>query len=408
MELLGSGLMGCQDRNGDEILDFTSGQMSSLLGHSHPALVTSVVKSMKQLDHLYSGMLSAPVIELGQMLASILPTSLSKSAFLSTGGEANEAALKLAKLYTGKYEVVAFSASWHGMTQGVSAATYSAGRKGYGPTVPGQFSLPAPYGYRSVFVDSDGKHDWRTEMAYGWDMIDRQSTGSLACCIIEPILSSGGIIELPVGYLKALKLECEKRGMLLILDEAQTGIGRTGDMFAFERDGVVPDILTLSKTLGGGLPLSAVITSAEIEKVCYERGFLFYTTHLNDPLPAALGVEVLKVVQEHQLVERARLAGLRLAGGLKALQSRYDCIGEIRGRGLLQGVEIVLDRKTKTPGEALGASISQKCLELGLSMNIVQLPGMGGVFRIAPPLTITDEQLDAGLRILDEAIATCL
>lgn len=211
-----------------------------------------------------------------------------------------------------------------------------------------------------------------------------QSTGNLACCIIEPILSTGGIIELPDGYLVALKRHCEKRGMLLILDEAQTGMGRTGgespwamallilDMFAFERDGVVPDILTLSKTLGGGLPLAATVTSAEIEEICFSRGFLFYTTHLYDPLPASVGLEILKVVQEENLVLRAREAGKRLRAGLLAvsligpvttlknadtmqLQAKHECVGDVRGRGLLQGLEIVLDRGTKQPADELGA-----------------------------------------------------
>lgn len=151
-------------------------------------------------------------------------------------------------------------------------------RRGYGPSAVGTLVLPAPNAYRSIFRHLDGTHDWRTELDYGFAMIDEQSVGSLACVIVEPILSSGGVIPLPDGYLGALKEHCVRRGMLLIVDEAQTGIGRTGTNFAFEREGVVPDILTLSKTLGAGLPLSAVVTSKEIEQVCSEGNFSFYTT----------------------------------------------------------------------------------------------------------------------------------
>ncbi|TIX08270.1 MAG: aminotransferase class III-fold pyridoxal phosphate-dependent enzyme, partial [Mesorhizobium sp.] len=154
----------------------------------------------------------------------------------------------------------------------------------------------------------------------------------------EPILSSGGILELPQGYLAALQQKCRERGMLLILDEAQTGIGRTGDMFAFQRDGATPDILTLSKTIGAGLPLSAVMTTAEIEEAAHDKGFLFYTTHVSDPLPAAVGVAVLDVVEEEKLVDRAQRLGAKLFDGLSRLKQRYECVGDVRGRGLLLGV----------------------------------------------------------------------
>jgi 2,2-dialkylglycine decarboxylase (pyruvate) len=214
------------------------------------------------------------------------------------------------------------------------------------------------------------------------------------------------VIELPPGYLAALKRKCVERGMLLILDEAQTAMGRTGHLFAVERDGVVPDILTLSKTLGAGLPLSAVMCSAEIEERCHERGFLFYTTHVSDPLPAAVGLKVLEVVQRDGLTERARTAGARLGGGLRALQERFECFGDVRGRGLLLGVEIVADRAGKAPAPDLGAAIARACMALGLSMNIVQLPGMAGVFRIAPPLTVTDAEIDLGLELLGRAMET--
>jgi 2,2-dialkylglycine decarboxylase (pyruvate) len=226
--------------------------------------------------------------------------------------------------------------------------------------------------------------------------------------IAEPVLSSGGLIDLPEGYLAALKELCRARGMLLIVDEAQTGLGRTGAMFAFERDGIVPDILTLSKTLGAGLPLAAVVTSAEIEERCHERGFLFYTTHVSDPMPAAVGLKVIEIILRDRLVERAGIAGARLRDGLLALQNRFECIGDVRGRGLMQGIEVVHDRLSKEPDEALGSLVSQRCMELGLSTNIVQLPGMGSVFRIAPPLTISDDEIDLGLSILSDAFESSL
>lgn len=391
------------DADGRAILDFTSGQMSALLGHGHPEIAAVIADHAHRLDHLFSGMLSRPVVDLATRLAEVAPAGLERALLLTTGAEANEAALKLAKLYTGGYEVVGFAQSWHGMTGGAASATYSAGRRGYGPAAVGSFAIPAPNSFRPRF-QRDGACDWRTELDDAFDLVDRQSTGSLAAFIAEPILSSGGILELPPGYLAALKAKCVERGMLLVLDEAQTGVGRTGMMFACQRDGVVPDIMTLSKTLGAGLPLAAVLTTAEIEARCHERGFLFYTTHVSDPLPAAVGLKVLEIVERDGLVARANVAGARLEAGLQALQRDFECIGDLRGRGLLRGIELVKDRRSRAPAPELGAAITTECMRRGLSMNIVQLPGMGGVFRIAPPLTATDEEIELGLTLLREAM----
>ena len=396
----GSFVYDAQDR---PILDFTSGQMSALLGHSHPKIVAAIHAQTEKVIHLFSGMLSRPVVELAERLSELAP-GLDKALLLSTGAESNEAAIRMAKLVTGKHEIVAFAQSWHGMTGAAASATYSAGRRGVGPAMVGSLAIPAPNTFRPRFKHPDGTLDWQTELDDAFTLLDRQSTGSLAAFIAEPILSSGGLLELPLGYLAALKKKCEERGMLLILDEAQTGVGRTGDMFAFQRDGITPDILTLSKTIGAGIPLAAVMTTAEIEAAAHQKGFLFYTTHVSDPLPAAVGLAVLDVVKEEQLVHRARELGRRLFDGLLALKQRYPCIGDVRGRGLMLGVEIVTDRQSKQPDHELGARIATEAFRRGLSMNIVKLAGLGGVFRIAPPLTISEAEIDLGLRIMSEAI----
>ena len=390
-------------RDGRSILDFTSGQMSAVLGHSHPDIVRTVREQVGRLDHLFSGMLSRPVVELSKRLGSLVP-GLEKVLLLSTGGESNEAAIRLAKIVTGKHEIVAFSKSWHGMTGAAASVTFSAARRGYGPAAVGSFAIPAPNAYRPRFTHADGSLDWQTELDDGFALIDSQSTGNLAAFIAEPILSSGGIIELPEGYLAALKKKCEERGMLLILDEAQTGMGRTGDMFAFQRDGVTPDILTLSKTLGAGLPLAAVLTSREIEERAHERGFVFLTTHVSDPLLAAVGLTVMDVLERDKLIDRARTAGSRLRSGLEALQQRFESIGDVRGRGLLLGLEIVTDRASRQPDLEMADRIGDEAMARGLSMNIVKVPAMGAVFRIAPPLTVSDEELDQGLRLMGDAI----
>jgi 2,2-dialkylglycine decarboxylase (pyruvate) len=395
------------DADGRAILDFTSGQMSAVLGHSHPDIVTTVDRQMRSVAHLFSGMLSRPVVDLASRLAALAP-GLDRAQLLTTGAESNEAAIRMAKLVTGGHEVVAFAQSWHGMTGAAASATYSAGRRGYGPAAVGSLVIPAPNAYRPRFAHPDGTNNWRAELDDAFALIDRQSTGNLAAFIAEPILSSGGVLELPPGYLAALKLKCEERGMLLILDEAQTGVGRTGHMFAFQRDGVTPDIMTLSKTLGAGLPLAAVMTTEAIEQKAFERGFLFYTTHVSDPLPAAVGVTVLDVIERDGLVEQAITRGDRLRQGLLSLQQRFECVGDVRGRGLLLGLEIVTDRQTKAPGYELGAQIMEEAMHRGLSMNIVKLPGMGGVFRIAPPLTVSEAEIDRAVEIMSDAIESAI
>ncbi|MBT5898433.1 MAG: aminotransferase class III-fold pyridoxal phosphate-dependent enzyme, partial [Rhodospirillaceae bacterium] len=235
---------------------------------------------------------------------------------------------------------------------------------------------------------------------------DDSGQGQLAAVLAEPILSSGGIIELPLGYLAALRDKAHERGMLLILDEAQTGMGRTGDNFAFERDGVTPDILNLSKTLGAGLPLSATITSHAVEQDCYDKDYLFYTTHAADPLPAAVGAKVIEIVVRDQLAARAEELGNYLKEQLRSLQQRHAVIGDVRGRGLLLGVELVTDRQTKTPAPDIGMEVSRRCLELGACLNIGRR-ATAGVFRIAPPLTVSRDEIDSAMAIFDQALGEC-
>jgi len=394
------------DADGRRILDFCSGQMSAIIGHSHPEIVEVVRRTMGELDHLYSTILSRPVVDLAALLAELAPGKLDRVLLVSTGGESNEAAIRMAKLATGRHEIVGLSRSWHGVTGGAASATYSSSRRGYGPAQIGSFVLPAPDPYRSRFIGSDGIYDWRAELDFGFELIDRQTTGELAACIAEPILSSGGVLEPPIGYMPALEAKCRERSMLLIFDEAQTGLGRTGDLFACERDHVVPDFLTLSKTLGAGLPLAAVLTTPEIEDICHERGFLFYTTHASDPLPAAVGLKVLEIVIRDKLTERARTLGAHLRNGLLTLQQRHACIGDVRGRGLLAGLDLVQDRATKAPAPELAHRVARTCLELGMMTSVVR--GGLGIFRIAPPITISKEEIELALDIFDTAIRKCL
>jgi 2,2-dialkylglycine decarboxylase (pyruvate) len=384
------------DSSGRKVLDFTSGQMSSLLGHAHPELVEALREAAGRLDHLFSMMISKPVVDLAAALAGLVP-ALPRAMFLSTGGESVEAAIRLAKVVTGKWEIVGFAQSYHGSTGASASATYSLGRRGHGPLMPGAFAIPAPNAYRPRFPGVS----WQQELDDSFELLDRQTTGNLAAFVAEPILSTGGVLDLPLGYLAALKAHCELRGMLLIIDEAQTSLGRTGEMFAFERDHVVPDVLLLSKTLGAGMAMSSVQTSDAIADAAAARGFMFVTTHVNDPLPASVALKVLEIVQRDRLVERASVLGRRLRQGLHELRERYPCIGDVRGRGLLLGMEFV--PHAGHSATSISQKVTEVALELGLSANITGAFS-AGVMRFAPPLTASEDEIDLGLSMLDDAI----
>ncbi|MEP7205353.1 MAG: aspartate aminotransferase family protein [Casimicrobiaceae bacterium] len=391
------------DARGRKILDFTSGQMCATVGHSHPNIVAAIKKSCDTALHLFSGMIPKSVVELAAKLAKLVPRPLHKSLFLSTGSESNDAALKMAKLYTGGYEVVGLGGSWHGVTGNAGAVSFASDRKGYGPGMPGSFVLPEPNAYRCPVRHCRDTCDF-TCMKIGFELYDMQSTGAPAAVIAEPVISAGGVIVPPAGYFAALREEARKRRMLLIFDEAQTAFGRLGHWFAAAHLGVTPDLMTVSKTLGGGMPLAGVITSDEIEAKCHERGFAFYTSHVSDPLPAAIGLAVLQTIEQERLLARSTEMGSYLASGLAQLQARFEEIGDLRGMGLLRGIELVRDRETRTPHHELGALTTARCLELGLSMNIRRRPERGSVWRIAPPLTVSTAEIDLAITIFDQAL----
>jgi len=391
------------DADGRKILDFTSGQMCATVGHNHPNIVAAIRKSCDTALHLFSGMIPRSVVQLASAIAKLVPRPLSKALFVNTGSESNEAAIKMAKLYTGGFEVVGLGGSWHGVTGNAGSVSFASDRKGYGPGMPGTFVLPEPNAYRCPIRHCRDRCD-RTCMNVGFELYDMQSTGARAAVIAEPVISAGGVIVPPDGYFDALQAEARKRGMLLIFDEAQTAFGRLGHWFAASHLGVTPDLLTVSKTLGGGIPLAGVVTSDAIEETCHARGFAFYTSHVSDPLPATVGLAVLETIEQEDLLTRSRELGEYLATSLRTLQQRHEEIGDVRGMGLLRGIELVKDRETREPYHELGALTTQRCLELGLSMNIRRRPERGSVWRIAPPLTVTREDIDLAMTIFDQAL----
>jgi 2,2-dialkylglycine decarboxylase (pyruvate) len=392
------------DSDGRAILDFSSGQMCATIGHNHPVIVEAIQRACGRAIHLDSTKLSPVVVELAEELSRLLPPNLQQMMFLNTGAESNEAALRLAKLHTGKFEVVGLNGSWHGMTSGAQSSTYASNRQGYGPSLPGSFALPPPNAFRCPVRHCKDKCD-ATCLDVGFELYDGWTSGAGAAVIVEPVLSAGGIIVPPDGYFARLRAQCDARGLVLVFDEAQTGLGRVGSNFAFKTEGMAPDILTLSKTLGGGVPLAAMVTGGAIARSAREKRFGFYTSHVSDPMPAEVGLAIVKLIVAERLAERAARMGAYLTERLRTLQQRFEAIGDVRGRGLLIGVELVEDRHARRPAIDLIGRVTDRCLALGLNIN--KAGGSNAVWRVAPPLTVTESELDRGVDLLETAMSDC-
>ncbi len=398
-----------RDDTGREILDFTSGQMCATVGHNHPAIVAAVHRAGETAFHFFSGMIPETVAQLAATMArDWMPAGLTKSIFVNTGSESNEIALRMAKMHKSGFEILAIGGSWHGVTSGAGSVSYASDRKGYGVPPAGVFVMPEPNAYRPYIAGMDAEQSALACLEIGLKMFDMASAGRPAAIIVEPVISAGGVLVPPKSYMQALRQAADARGMLLIFDEAQTAFGRIGYRSGSEYFGITPDIMSVSKTLGGGLPLAATITTPAIEQDVHEKGFTFYTSHVSDPLPATVGLAVLETIERERLIERARTQGDYLRRGLLELQQRHEAIGDVRGLGLLLGVELVRDRDTRQPFHELGALTTQRCFELGLSMNIRRRPERGSVWRIAPPLTASNAEIDRAISILDQALTESL
>ncbi len=390
-----------EDVNGKRFLDFNSGQMCAALGHNHPTIAGAVREACDTLIHAHSSYFNDKEIELAARLGELLPQPLQKSMFLQSGADANEAAVNIARKYTGGFEVISPHVSFHGMSDATRALTYAGWHAGYGPPAPGTMAMLAPYCYRCPVGQTFPDCEYACLDA-SFELIDAQTTSRPAAVITEPLFSAGGVIEPPEGWLPELHQRCKDRGMLLILDEEQTGLGKLGTMFACESEGVTPDIMTLAKHFGGGICISSVSTSTEIEDKVAEEEFIVTHSHSNDPLACAAGIATLDVIAEENIPEKATRIGNYLRNKLENLADRFPIIGDIRGRGLLHGIELVRDKETKEPATTEGQEIAKRCLENGL---IFSQRRSGSVLRLVPPATTTEEQIDEATETLETAFA---
>ena len=388
-----------EDVTGKTFIDFNSGQMCAALGHNHPTVVAAIKRACDTLIHAHSSYFNDQEIMLAERLAEVMPPGLEKSLFLQSGADANETAVMIARKYTGGFEVAAPHISFHGLSDTARSLTFSGWHAGYGPLPSGSYALVAPYCYRCPLRQTFPSCGYAC-LDTSFELLDAQSTGQPAAVITEPLFSAGGVVEPPPGWLAKLRDKCRERGMLLIVDEEQTGLGKLGSMFACDDEEVVPDIITTAKHLGGGVSVSALTTTAEIEARVFERGFIATHSHSNDPLICAAGIASLDVITQEDVPAKARAVGGRWREHLDALAQRYEMIGDIRGRGLLQGIELVEDRHTRTPAYETGKRIACFGIEHGLIFS--QRRG-GSVLRFVPPASTTPAQIDRAAQILDDA-----
>lgn len=397
------------DVAGKRYLDFESGQICVNAGHCHPDYTAALQEQAAKLVQTGSSYIARTQVLFQKKLAEVSPRPFQKSFLACSGSESNEAAMRLAKAYTGRHEIVSFMGNYHGKTFGSWSATGfgTDGRAPYGPGAPGSLFLPTPFSYpvpgRSPHLAPD---DGAVAACIDFceAMLDASSSGRPAAFMVELVQSAAGVRVMPVRFLEWLRETAARRGALVIYDEAQT-LGRLGHWWGFEHSGVAPDIVTSSKTLGGGVPLSVVMTSAEIADAAVERGWRQSSSHTGDPLLCAGGLANIEIVERENLLENIRRRGAQLARSIGEMGERFPVIGATRGVGLLIGLVLVSDRETGEPNEAATEAFTTACRERGLLTGWWKDNNLAGnVVRLMPPYTVTEAECAEALGIMEESL----
>ena len=390
-----------EDVDGNIFLDCAAGIAVTSTGHSHPEVVKAIVDQAQKFLHMSgTDFYYEPQVRLAEELAAIAPMKgQNRSFFGNSGTEANEAALKLAKYYTKRHNVVAFFGAFHGRSMGSLSLTASkvAQRKGFGPLLPGTYHAPYPDSYRRPPQHSPDS--WAAEcLRFIEDQLFTHlvSPDEVAAVMVEPIQGEGGYIVPPDSFLHGLRELTRKHGILLVADEVQSGMGRSGRMFAMEYSGVEPDIVTMAKGIASGLPLG--VTTARAEIMSWPPG-THASTFGGNPVACAASIATLRLLRD-SLVRNADVVGAHMIAGARELMNRHRIIGDVRGRGLMIGIELVRDRETKERATTERDRVVKECFKRGL---LVLGAGRNAI-RLSPPLVLTTQQADTALEILGEAL----
>lgn len=388
------------DVDGNRFIDFTSGVLVANTGHCHPKIVKAIQEQVGKLINCYDS--AHPLrTKFVQKLAELAPEDLKRVLVLSSGSEAIDAALKVARVATGKYEIIAFDGAFHGRTYGaMSVGGMTGTKRGFGPLVPGVLRAPFPDYYRSAPGETAEDVDARCLEALEQVMVT-QSSGSVAALITEAYQGGGGSLVPSAAFVQGLRAFCDRHQILMIFDEVQSSFGRTGKMFAFEHFGIVPDIIVLGKGIASGLPTAAVIARRSIMDGL-KRGSLSSTYGAN-PLSCAAGLASIEVIEEEGLVANAASMGRLMMDRLNTMREHHRMVGDVRGMGLAIGMEFVKDKDSKQPDPEAAQHFIRRLLTSGLSV-MAPIGRAGNVVRIAPPLTISKELTNEGLDIIERCL----
>lgn len=388
------------DEKGRRYLDAFGGIVSVSVGHCHPKVVAAANLQNETLQHTTTIYLHPNIALYARALAARMPGNLKVCYFVNSGSEANDLALLMSRAFTGNFDIIALRNGYHGGSQSTMALTSHHTWKFNTPHNFGVHHAIAPDLYRGRWTAPDSGPAYAAEIP---DIIRFATPGRVAGFFAESIQGVGGAVVYPDGYLQEAYRHIRAAGGLCIADEVQTGFGRTGSHFwGFETQGVIPDIVTMAKGIGNGCPLAAVVTTPEIARCLAER--IHFNTFGGNPVSCAQGLAVLEVIEEEGLQANALSMGNRLLNGLRLLQEKHSLIGQVRGRGLMIGCELVTDRETKTPAKEECLRVFEKCRELGLLLGKGGLHG--NVLRIKPPMCLHAEDIDFLLSALDDAFAS--
>ena len=394
------------DVDGNTFIDFGGGIGVMNIGHANGRVVEAVKEKVEQFTHTCFYVTEyEEYIELAEKLNAIVPGSSEKrSFFVNSGAEAVENAVKIARYYTGRPAVIAFENSFHGRTMLAMTLTGKTDpyKKGFGPFVPEVYRVPSPYAYRCpVGSDCSGGCQGDCFGTIEKAFVSTVHPSSVAAIVVEPVSGEGGFIPFPDFYLRQLRELCDRHGIVLIVDEVQTGYGRTGKMFAIEHSGVEPDIMTTAKSMGGGLPIAGVTGKAEIMDSVHAGGL--GTTYGGNPIACAAALAVLDTFEEEDLVAKGKALGEKVMGAMREIQDKHpDFVGDVRGLGPMAAMEFVTDAESKTPDKERNAKIVQAALQEGLLL--LTAGQYSNCIRTLMPLNIADDELEEGLAILARAV----
>jgi len=392
------------DTDGTAYLDFANGIAVSALGHVHPRVTAAIHAQVDRLIGPINAIgFTEPISRLATDLAATFPDPLDAVMFLNSGSEAIDGALKLARRVTGRPGIVAFRGGFHGRTFGATSVTTSNlnYRTGYEPLIPGVYFAPYP----AVYADFEGDEDRAVESCLAIldslfaTIIAPSMVGGL---LIEPVQGEGGFIPAPAAFLEGLRERCDRHGILLIADEVQTGYGRTGRMWAFEHAEIVPDVVVVAKAIANGLPLSAIVSSRELQER-WGRG-AHGSTYGGNPVACAAGIAVLETIKDEGLVANAMVRGAELTAGLGRIAAEDDRIGDVRGPGLMVGVEFVRDQATREPDGELPDRLIAACADAGLL--VLTCGRQHETVRWLPPIDVTAAEIAEAVEIFGETLRT--